>query len=122
MPEIIEISGMDYSQGLPTPDGAGDLGQQTQTLPGTLTPEQTQKLLSDEKSTAPFILEALMAIAMSVAIGGTMGAVFGRLFGGKWTLQSTARGAVIGGMITTIRAIRIGVSGRKDVSVLEIVI
>jgi len=26
MNELLEISGIDYSQGLPAPDGAGDLG------------------------------------------------------------------------------------------------
>lgn len=28
MPDLMEISGIDYSQGLPTPDGAGGLEQE----------------------------------------------------------------------------------------------
>jgi len=32
MPNLMEISGIDYSQGLPTPDGAGDLGQTNEPL------------------------------------------------------------------------------------------
>ena len=102
MPEVIEISGIDYSQGLPTPDGTGDLGQ--------------------TDSPPSFAIVAIGAILTSVLIGGTMGAMFGRLFSGKWSWESTARGAVIGGMITTFRAVRIGTSGRKDISMLEVVI
>lgn len=116
MPELIEISGIDYSQGLPTP-GTGDIGQEGEKLP------LIKPAGSELAEPTPFYMEALGAIAISVAIGATMGSLFGLLFTRKWSLESAARGAAIAGMITTFRAFRIGMSDKKEkVALLEIVI
>jgi hypothetical protein len=93
MPELIEISGIDCSQGLPTPDGTGDLGQ------------------ADEKT--PFIVVAIGGILFSGVLGAFIGGFMGLLFSRKFTWESVARGAAIAGTITTIRVIREGMDEQK---------
>lgn len=104
MPEVIEISGIDCSQGLPTPDGTGDLGQ------------------TDEKT--PFILIGAGAIIFSAVLGSTIGSLISLLFNRKWTWEAAARGAAIAGTITTIRVVREGMKEAKkvDATVINLVI
>lgn len=104
MPEVIEISGIDTSQGLPTPDGAGDLGQ------------------TDDKT--PFILIGAGAIAFSAVLGSVIGSLISLLFNRKWTWEAAARGAAIAGTITTIRVVREGMNEakKKEATVVNLVI
>jgi hypothetical protein len=84
MPEIIEISGIDYSQGLPVPDEMGHLGQ-------------------TDESYAAIVVGAFL---FSTVLGGIIGAVVGFIFNQRFTWESAARGAAVSGTITAIRVIR----------------